>query len=133
MKKVITIASMAIIVYGCSKKMATAKTPMAAVPKPMVAPPVEAVVTLAPASETVADENKKVDMGSVKDGQPIFETKCNRCHELKNTASYTQAGWVTILEKMSENAKLTNEEKVKVSAYVRYNARDGLKNRPAGK
>src|SRR5690349_4821003 len=45
-------------------------------------------------------------------GKIIFETRCNRCHDLKTPEGYTAQRWTAILLTMGPRARL-NDEQVK--------------------
>jgi mono/diheme cytochrome c family protein len=56
-------------------------------------------------------------------GKTIFETRCNRCHDLKDTKGYTPDRWTSILQIMIPRARLNNEEAKQVTSYVMANAK----------
>jgi cytochrome c5 len=56
-------------------------------------------------------------------GKILFETKCNRCHDLKDTKVYTADRWATILRTMIPRARLNDEQAKQVTSYVMVNAR----------
>lgn len=109
------------LAYSCgsSKKAAAAKStenktievaPMPPPPPPHPPPP-------PPAPEF------KQDNEAITAGKATFNTKCGKCHALKNTMDYTVAQWTPILDKMAGYAKLTDAEKKNVIAYVNANCK----------
>jgi mono/diheme cytochrome c family protein len=56
-------------------------------------------------------------------GKIIFETRCNRCHELKDANGYTTDRWGTILKTMIPRARLNDEQAKQVTSYVMANAK----------
>ena len=56
-------------------------------------------------------------------GKIIFETRCNRCHDLKDTKGYAADRWTTILKTMIPRARLNEEQAKQVTSYVMANAK----------
>jgi len=56
-------------------------------------------------------------------GKLIFETRCNRCHDLKVVDGYTAARWSTILQTMIPRARLNEGQAKQVRSYVMANAK----------
>jgi cytochrome c5 len=56
-------------------------------------------------------------------GKAVFETKCNRCHELKDTKIYTTDRWTSILRIMIPRARLEEEQARQVTSYVMANSK----------
>jgi len=56
-------------------------------------------------------------------GKMIFETRCNRCHDLKVVDVYTAERWTTILQTMIPRARLNEEQAKEVKSYVMANAK----------
>jgi cytochrome c5 len=56
-------------------------------------------------------------------GKVIFETKCNRCHDLKIVDAYTSERWTTILQRMIPKARLSEDQSRQVRSYVMANAK----------
>jgi cytochrome c2 len=56
-------------------------------------------------------------------GKTLFDTKCGRCHALKEPATFTPDKWVPIIDRMAVKAKLVEDEKKQVLAYVQYYAK----------
>ena len=119
MKKLTIVLLFAAGVYSCAKKVtptSTAKTeqPPVEAPAPPPPPPVAAIAEK-PSSDLIAS------------GQRVFETRCGKCHGLKNPGNYTQVRWVDLVNVMAPKARITDEEKAQVLAYVQHNAKDAPK------
>jgi hypothetical protein len=54
----------------------------------------------------------------VQEGQTIFVTKCTRCHQPVEITSLTEKKWLHEIDDMSPKAKLSPEEKLKLSKYI---------------
>ncbi len=52
-------------------------------------------------------------------GKTIYTTRCARCHDLYEPSKYTAERWDGILKIMIPRARLTPEESVHVTAYVK--------------
>ena len=78
------------------------------------------VYACAPKSTTeVVKEVEEVEMTTeMSAGKAIYNTSCIKCHGLKVVENYTKAQWEKILPAMMEKAKLTEEDRQKVHAYV---------------
>lgn len=124
MKKVWFVIGIVAIAWGCSPKAkpgASPQTPVAtATPDPSPAPP-----PVPPAAPVAG----KFDMATIENGQKIYETRCGRCHGLKNTALYTASSWTGIMDRMAPKARLDEKEKAQTLAYVQHHAKDGPKNK----
>jgi hypothetical protein len=143
MKKTFIILSAAVMVWGCSKKMAPAssntpssntgsvstinnnntgtttpvgkETTSPATPTPMNATEATgARPTSAPLSPEIAQQMA---------GQNTYNMKCGRCHGLKVVTDYGDVRWVEIMAVMATKANLNETEKANVLAYVRANAK----------
>ena len=69
-------------------------------------------------------EAGKLNMAYLNAGQKVYESSCGKCHDLKKPDTYTQERWVGLVNWMAPKAKVTDEEKAKVLADVRMNAKD---------
>jgi mono/diheme cytochrome c family protein len=56
-------------------------------------------------------------------GKTIFETRCNRCHDLKIVDAYTTERWSSILPTMIPRARLNDEQAKELRSYVMAGAR----------
>jgi cytochrome c5 len=109
MKKFITIFfACGIITLACHKKTVpeiTARTEFPPAPKSSVQP-------------TVENSPEAIAAGKI-----LFETRCNRCHDLKVVDGYTPERWASILQTMIPRARLNEEQAKQVRSYVLANAR----------
>jgi mono/diheme cytochrome c family protein len=51
-------------------------------------------------------------------GRELYAGKCHGCHRLHSPAKINRQKWPAILDKMAVKAKLTQEERSKIDAYV---------------
>lgn len=61
-------------------------------------------------SNTIADE--------LKEGQTIYVTKCTECHKANKIERFSEKKWLHEIDDMSPKAKLTAEEKLKLTKYI---------------
>lgn len=54
----------------------------------------------------------------VSEGQHIYVTKCAECHMAFDIMEFSEKKWVHEIEKMAPKAKLTPEEKEKLSKHI---------------
>lgn len=59
----------------------------------------------------------------IAEGQKIYNASCGRCHELHSPGEYTETEWQPIMRSMARKAKLGDNEKEMVLAYVNANAK----------
>ncbi len=145
MKKIFTIVTLSVLVWGCAKKITSTTTSsgIGTGSSNVVVPAGTPAVALPPKTETAPPPvSKEVPVGSVPAtptgsrspidpskaspemlGQSTFNAKCSRCHGLKITTDYTSDRWVSIMQVMATKANLTDVEKENVLAYVRANAK----------
>ena len=55
---------------------------------------------------------------SVVEGEKVFNAKCGKCHDLKKPSEYNAKEWTSIMRSMAPKAKLNEEERSNVMAYV---------------
>jgi mono/diheme cytochrome c family protein len=55
----------------------------------------------------------------------LYRSKCSACHRAYPPSSRDRAAWGAILPKMASRAKLSDEERARISAYLQENASDG--------
>ena len=145
MKKIFTIITLSVLVWGCAKKIAapagsgigtssngaTSATP----PVPASTPsgksesgtlPGTKEVPVGTVPATPAGSRSPIDPSKASpevQGQSTYNAKCGRCHGLKVTTDYTSDRWVSIMQVMASKANLTDAEKENVLVYVRANAK----------
>jgi cytochrome c5 len=118
MKKILSVSFViAFVIIACSRNTIANKEP--------VIPRRETITTSIPDSTTIisAPAVELTDATSIALGKTIFETRCGRCHGLKNTADYTSQRWDGILRSMAPKARLTQTEIQQVTAYVKANSK----------
>jgi cytochrome c5 len=54
----------------------------------------------------------------LKQGKIIFDNKCTTCHAAKKIVGRTEESWKDAIEKMAPKAKLSPEEKEKLTKYI---------------
>ena len=57
-------------------------------------------------------------------GMGTYNSKCGKCHGLKNTADYTKEQWIPIMGRMAIKAHLDTMEKANVIVYVQSHAKN---------
>lgn len=102
--KISFIASMFtfIILFSCQKK----------------AVPVITARTIEPS----APKTEELSAPDLPAGKQLFTNRCGRCHGLPDPAQYTAKRWETIMALMAPKAKLSRQEQVHVTAWVKENA-----------
>lgn len=143
MKKLFTILSVSVLVWGCAKKIAPVKSeaPSSNIGSssqnnstPVTTTTSTTTTTtsnepsnpLSPKALTPIDPSKLSPEDAAKvQGQLTFNAKCNKCHGYKPPSEYTDLRWVQIMTVMAIKANLTETEKSNVLAYVRANAKKG--------
>jgi mono/diheme cytochrome c family protein len=143
MKKIFSIITLTILVWGCAKKItptassngsASGSSTTTAAPATLPVPPAAktdattAGTTSNPAANTAAKtgaipaDPAKANAPEVM-GQTTYNAKCGRCHGLKVTTDYTADRWISIMQVMAPKAQLTDAEKENVLTYVKTNAK----------
>lgn len=95
-KKSISILILGTIIYACGPK-----TP-----------------TPAPTPKISSTPEVKVSEATLAEGKMLYENNCGKCHKLFEPSAYNKERWVKILNWMAPKAKITEEQKAKVFAYV---------------
>jgi mono/diheme cytochrome c family protein len=90
------------IVVSCAKKSTPSSTT-----------PTESSVV----SKTVVNEN------DIAAGHQIFDQNCGKCHRIFTPQEFKEKRWVRIIDEMAPKARLNDNEKQKVLAYVVANAK----------
>ena len=60
---------------------------------------------------------------SVIEGEKVYNAKCGKCHDLKKPSEYNAKEWTSIMRSMAPKAKLNEEERSNVMAYVENGAK----------
>lgn len=103
MKKTFLILSLALGLVYCKTKKESVKPAPAGAKTPIDI----AVVKWPNTAQSELDE-----------GKLIYETKCNTCHGLKKIVTRSEKNWIHEIDDMSPKAKLTAEEKLKLTKYI---------------
>ncbi|MEI6576207.1 MAG: cytochrome c [Bacteroidota bacterium] len=69
-----------------------------------------------PSKTTVKDPT--VDIGPLTVGMQLYKNSCHKCHGLKKPNRYNAEQWVKILDKMQPKAKIDNEQRKLIYAYL---------------
>lgn len=72
--------------------------------------------------EPSAPTTKELSTPDLLAGKQLFTNRCGRCHGLPDPVQYTAKRWETIIVLMTPKAKLSKEEQVHVTAWVKENA-----------
>jgi mono/diheme cytochrome c family protein len=117
MKKALFLSGLiAIIVIACSRKTVASKEP--------VIPQRESSITpITNNTPPVSSTTVATDEATISLGKTVFESRCGRCHGLKNVSDYTEQRWDGILRTMAPRARLTETETQQVAAYVKASAK----------
>lgn len=107
MKIKICVAIFALaIAYGCTAKKVAAPT--------YEAPPVAvAIVASAPLEEKLA-----ITPETLAEGKSLYGMNCAKCHELFDKTSYTAEEWTPIVLRMQKKARISDEHREKIYAYL---------------
>ncbi len=65
----------------------------------------------------------KYDASQIEEGKNIYMANCNKCHGYKQPETKPAEKWPKTIEKMGNKAKLTQDQKNLVLAYVVANAK----------
>jgi cytochrome c5 len=106
MKKAITIITISLLVFACSRKTVSTSSTV----------PATTTSSTTEASPESAGLNAHALL--VEQGKGIYTTKCSKCHATKDVTAYTTTRWDGILQKMIPKAKLNESEAKQVTAYV---------------
>ncbi len=69
--------------------------------------------------QTIPNSKPEVSFSPVVDeGQFIYENNCAKCHDLYNPKDFNAEQWKPILLKMQKEAKISDEEREKIYAYL---------------
>lgn len=86
--KLFATATIGLILFSCSPKVA------------------QPVATEAPLSPELAA------------GKMLYENNCGKCHKLYNAKDFSSENWKPILAKMQKKAKISDEDREKIYAYL---------------
>lgn len=107
MKKYIFTTAFALaILYSCTSQTGPVSNP-SSVSKPA----------------SVGNPEVKPALNTMALAESLYKTRCEKCHDLPVVANFTETEWKPIMDAMAPKAKLTDEEKNWVLAYVNSNAK----------
>ena len=73
-------------------------------------------------TEPSAPQAVELTAADLPAGKQLFANRCGRCHGLPEPAQFTAKRWETIMVLMAPKAKLSKQEQVHVTAWVKGNA-----------
>lgn len=59
-----------------------------------------------------------VSLAALQEGRTLYINNCGACHNLYLPSAYTAREWVPILNEMQQPAKITDEQKRLIAAYL---------------
>ena len=101
MKKILVILCLSFVVFACSHKTTS---------------------TVTKTESAIKTESASVSHAQYEEGRMVYEAKCGTCHKLKNPTRGNMTQWTKWIDRMAPKAKLTETEKMQVTAYVSVNA-----------
>lgn len=101
--------TLALFTY-CKSKQKAVEAPAAPVTSGKSAGELQMEIATTRWPGTVADE--------LKQGQVIYTTKCNQCHAVFAIETFGEKKWLHEIDDMSPKAKLSPEEKLKLTKYI---------------
>jgi hypothetical protein len=107
MNKIFFLLSLLFIVAACQKKAVPVIT------ERKYEPP-KRVVTTFPTPGTIAPDTSI--------GKTVFINRCGKCHGLPEPVQFTAERWDGILISMMPKARLNEEQKIHITAYIKSHA-----------
>lgn len=80
------------------------------------------IITARTTEPFTKEEEKSSITPDLAAGKSIFMSNCGKCHDLPLAEQFTAQRWEGILGSMIPQAKLNQEQRVHVSAYIKANA-----------
>jgi mono/diheme cytochrome c family protein len=113
MKKLLTVAALAVFVAACSHKNAPTTSTGSG------------NTSSTTTTTTTTTTSTSANTALIEAGHAVYtdRTKCARCHGAKDVTAYTPERWTGILKAMVPKAKLSETETEQVTAYVMANAK----------
>ena len=75
-------------------------------------------------TEPIKKEKKPtITLPDLKIGEIVFTNRCSKCHDLPLPEQFTEKRWEGILSYMIPRARLTDEQGIHVTAYLKTNAK----------
>jgi len=107
MKKIAILLFSALLLVYCHSKKKTTETKV-----------VKNTVSASKPLEIAQKRWPNATSVELTEGKTIFETKCTTCHGAKNIPTRSEKSWLHEIADMSPKAKLTPEEKEKLTRYI---------------
>ena len=107
MKKSLCITFLTILTIACTKKTVPVITERKYEPS-------KGIVTTFPSMEIISADTVA--------GKSIFMARCSSCHGLPEPTLYSEERWDGILSSMIPKARLSKEQGVHITAYLKANA-----------
>lgn len=79
-------------------------------------------VITARTTEPSAPKTEELSAPDLLAGKLLFTNRCGRCHGLPEPVQYSAKRWETIMAVMAPKAKLSKQEQVHVTAWVKEHA-----------
>lgn len=101
--------------------LAYCKTTKKAETTPPPAAPVAVKSSFMPSDKQLESAQKRwpaTSFAEIQEGQAIYTGKCASCHMLYDIMEFGEKKWVHEIEKMSPKAKLSEDEKLKLSKHI---------------
>lgn len=89
--KIVAVAFLGMLIYSCSPKIVPVSSP---------------VIQETPLTPELAE------------GKALFESNCAKCHGLYDAKDFTAEQWSPIMLNMQKKAKISDEEREKIYAYL---------------
>lgn len=67
---------------------------------------------------TVVPEAPKVSTETLTQGKDLYDNRCGKCHKLFAASDYSVKQWPKVLDSMQSKAKITDEQKAQIFAYL---------------
>ena len=78
------------------------------------------VVSACSPNKAITKESNTIAVKMNKDeaGKMLYENNCAKCHQLYDAKSFSKEQWTPIMLKMQKKAKISDEEREKIYAYL---------------
>lgn len=65
-----------------------------------------------------ANENPKISAEVLAEGKSLYGMNCAKCHELYDAKTFTPEEWTPIVLRMQKKARISDEQREKIYAYL---------------
>lgn len=73
---------------------------------------------------TATSAPQKASAETIAQGKDLYENRCGKCHKLFAPTDYAVKQWPEILNSMQSKAKITDEQKAQIYAYLSASAKN---------